>query len=96
MFFTGLRTATKALRRVVELEALVAELGLVVKRLDEELIALQGAHNKLRGRFYSTRGGHDQDEETAQAGSREARRAAAFRKHGIIPGQPVNLDAKGH
>jgi len=96
--FTGIFTSKMALaRRVEHLEAsvtsvhqLATDQHTMLKRLQERLEALEDAHERLRGKFYSARRPHAEQE--TEPGSREERKKQAFAKFGIQPGKPINLE----
>lgn len=59
-----------------------------LRALREELEELKIQLHRLRGRFAQARQVEADDDPAPQ--SREARRAAAFKKFGVTPGKPVN------
>jgi len=101
--FTGLRTARKALKAAQELEEQVTAYGgawnkelqqqrMLIQALREELDLLRAHHNKLRGKYYGDQTNAKEADEYQHLDSREARKAAAFKKAGIMPGKPVKLE----
>lgn len=88
--FTGLRTARKCLSELRELREWCEQASKHIRKLQEEVQELRGSHHKLRGKVYGDRSAARSFE--VEGDSREARRAAAFAKHGIMPGRAVNLE----
>jgi hypothetical protein len=48
--------SSRRAQRLSELREAVHQASLAVKRLEDRLSLLEGAHERLRGRFYSLRG----------------------------------------
>lgn len=82
--FTGLRTALRALRIASEAQDTAHNLELQLKSLRADLEHLEGQHLSLRGRFYASRPGAPDAADSGAGGSREARKAAALAKFGLV------------
>jgi hypothetical protein len=60
-----------------ELHAVVMK----VKQLEEDILALEAKHERLRGRFYATRGPDSPPAPTSKGD--------ILRAHGYLPGKPI-------
>jgi hypothetical protein len=70
-------------KRQADIEAAQAihALSLKIKQLEEDILALESKHERLRGRFYATRG-PDSPPATLSKGD-------ILRAHGYAPGKPI-------
>jgi hypothetical protein len=67
--------------RIEQLSAENHDAGVRLRELDERLSALEAAHERLRGRFYATRG--PEAKPAAQS------KAEILRQFGYVPGKPA-------